>query len=346
MKIDLWNVYEHMLRSRLFEEAVAQLWQAGQIFGEMHLGIGEEAITAGTVLQLQDGDAMALDHRGTAPLLMRGISVDLLMKELLGQADGLCDGKGGHMHLFSHEHLSASSGIVGASGPAAVGFGLAAQRLNPGKISLAFFGEGAMNQGMLLESFNLAVVWKLPVVFICKNSKWAITTVSKNVTGGRLLDRPRSFGMPSVAVDGNNVKAVWRAAGRAIRRARSGKGPSFIIAGCFRPYGHFLGDPLLRITRNPGKEIKKIAGPLMKAVSRPKGTAITKRAGGLGGIGLLIGRTFKERALWTQDPLKKLRKKLKADKERLQRIDTSVSAELSELVQIASTDSDDLPNHE
>lgn len=345
MKIDLWNLYEHMLRSRRFEEAVAQLWRNGHILGEMHLGIGEEAIAAGTVLQLQDGDAMALDHRGTAPLLMRGISADLLIKELLGQADGLCGGKGGHMHLFSREYLSASSGIVGASAPAAVGFGLAAQQLNPGNISLAFFGEGAMNQGMLLESFNLAVAWKLPVIFICKNSKWAITTFSKNVTGGKLLDRPRSFGIPSIAVDGNNVRTVWRAAGKAIKRARSGKGPSFIMAKCYRPDGHFLGDPLLRITRNPAKEIKKIAGPLMKSVTSSKGTGITRRAGGLGWIGILIGRTIKDQVLWPRDPLKLLKKKLKGDKERLEQIDASVSAEIAHLLTNSSKETDRLPSH-
>ncbi len=345
MKIDLWHIYEHMLRSRMFEEAVAVLWQKGHILGEMHLSIGEEAIAAGTVLQLQDGDAMALDHRGTAPLLMRGISGDLLMKELLGQADGLCNGKGGHMHLFSRTHLSASSGIVGASAPAAVGFGLAAQQLNPGKISLAFFGEGAMNQGMLMESFNLAVAWKLPVVFICKNSRWAITTYSKSVTGGKLLDRPQSFGMPSVAVDGNRVQAIWRAARKAIKRARSGKGPSFILAKCFRPDGHFLGDPLLRITRNPAREIKKIAVPLMKSVTKSQGTGITKRAGGLGKVGFLIGRTFKEQFLWPRDPLKMVRKKLKTDKDRLEQIDKSVSAEIACLPPSLSKDSDELSIH-
>jgi len=253
--------------------------------------------------------------------------------------------RGGHMHLFSREHLSASSGIVGASAPAAVGFGMAAQQLNPGKISLAFFGEGAMNQGMLMESFNLAVAWKLPVVFICKNSKWAITTFSKSVTGGKLLDRPRSFGIPSVAVDGNNVRAVWRAARRAVKRARSGKGPTFILAKCFRPDGHFLGDPLLRITRNPAKEIKKMAGPLIRSVTSSKGTGITKRAGGLGRVGFLIGRTYKEQFLWPRDPLKTIRKKLKSDRERLARIEGLVSAEISGLLPNSLNDSEGLSTH-
>ena len=171
MELDFWHIYENMFRSRSFEKAITQAWHAGRISGEMHLSVGEEAIVAGTVLQLQGGDAMALDHRGTAPLVMRGVDLALLFREMLGKADGLCKGQGGHMHLFSKEHLAASSGIVGAAGPAAAGFALANRYLRPGKVALAFFGEGAMNQGMLLESMNLAVVWRLPVVFICKDNR-------------------------------------------------------------------------------------------------------------------------------------------------------------------------------
>lgn len=333
MKLDVWHAYEHMMRSRLFEEAVAEVWRRGKISGEMHLGIGEEAVVAGTVLQLQDGDAMALDHRGTAPMVMRGISLPLLMNEFTGRPDGLCGGRGGHMHLFSEAYLSASSGIVGASGPAAVGFGLAARRLRPGKVALAFFGEGAMNQGMLMEAFNLAVVWKLPVIFVCKDNKWAITTLSANVTGGRLVDRPRSFGMPAAAVDGQHIRSVWRAAGKAIQRARSGRGPSFILASCFRPDGHFLGDPLLRIARHPFKEMKKVTGPLMKSVASKGGTSIAGRGGGLGRISYLIGRSTKEQMFRWKDPLKKLRRKLKSDKKRLQLLEDSVTGEITQLMQ-------------
>lgn len=119
MPPDLWSLYGMMLKSRLFEEAVAQLWQAGRISGEMHLGTGEEGVIAGVMAHLQDGDALALDHRGSAALLMRGVDPVLILRELLGDPDGLCGGQGGHMHLFSKEHLAASSGIIGAGGPAA-----------------------------------------------------------------------------------------------------------------------------------------------------------------------------------------------------------------------------------
>jgi pyruvate dehydrogenase E1 component alpha subunit len=134
-----------MFKSRYFEQSIADLWYKGLISGEMHLGMGEEAIVAGILSNLVDGDAMALDHRGTPPLLMRGIDMEKLLKEFLGHEDGLCSGYGGHMHLFSKEHLVASSGIVGASAPVAVGFALAGRKLRPGTISIAFMGEGAIN---------------------------------------------------------------------------------------------------------------------------------------------------------------------------------------------------------
>jgi len=321
-----------MLRSRLFEEAVTRLWNDGNISGEMHLSIGEEAIVAGTVLQLQDGDAMALDHRGTSPLVMRGVDMVLLLREFLGQADGLCGGKGGHMHLFSKSHLAASSGIVGASGPTAAGFALAARHLRPGKIALAFFGEGAMNQGMLLEAMNLAVVWKLPVVFVCKDSKWSITTVSATVTGGKLVKRAESFGMPAGEINGTDVETVWNAAQESLKRARTGKGPSFLLATCPHPEGHFLGDPLLRITRNPVKEMKKVAGPLMKSVTRVKGGPVTKRTGGLGKVTALIGKTTREQFLDQKEPLKIARSKLKKNKVRLKEIEASVAEEIRIIV--------------
>lgn len=328
MPFDLWLIYEHMLRSRRFEEAVAQIWQAGEISGEMHLSTGEEAVVAGTVLQLMDGDAMALDHRGTAPLVMRGVDLNLLLQEFLGRPDGLCAGRGGHMHLFSKAHLAASSGIVGASGPAAAGFALAARQLRPGTIVLAFFGEGAMNQGMMLEAMNLAVVWKLPVVFVCKDSKWAITTVSASVTGGDPVKRAESFGMPAARIDGTDVEAVWYAAGDAIKHARNDSGPTFILAACTHPEGHFLGDPLIRMARHPLQEMKKAAGPLLKSVTRVKGGGVVKRTGSLGKVSALMGQSAAEQVFSQKDPLKIIRRKLKPDKTRLQQIEQNVDEEI------------------
>jgi pyruvate dehydrogenase E1 component alpha subunit len=339
MKADMWFLYENMFRSRLFEEKVIEAWNEGQVSGEMHLSIGEEAIVAGTVLQLQDGDAMALDHRGTAPMVMRGVDLVLLLREFLGHPGGLCAGQGGHMHLFSKEHLAASSGIVGASGPAAVGFALAARYLRPGKVALAFFGEGAMNQGMLLEAMNLAMVWKLPVVFICKDSKWAITTLSASVTSGNLVERALSFGMPCKEIKGNDVEAVWNAADEAIERARAKRGPTFLYATCSHPEGHFLGDPLLRIARHPVQEMKKVAGPLLKSVTKVKGGSVIKRTGSLGTVTSLIGKTTKGQVFDLKDPLKVVRRNLKAEKNRLKKLEENVNAEIQNVVNNALTSS-------
>jgi pyruvate dehydrogenase E1 component alpha subunit len=164
-----------MARIRHFERTIAELWREGRICGEMHLGIGEEAIAAGVVAHLREGDGLAVDHRSTPPLVARGVDLEAMLLEMLGSEDGLCRARGGHMHLFSAEHLAASSGIVGAGGPMACGFALAAQRLRPGAVGVGFFGDGAMNQGMLLEALNLAQAWRLPVLFVCKDNRWAIS---------------------------------------------------------------------------------------------------------------------------------------------------------------------------
>lgn len=324
MKIDHWQCYEKMFSSRQFEVSVTTVWHSGKISGEMHLSTGEEAITAGTVLQLQTGDAMALDHRGTSAMLMRGVDPFRLMREFMGKSDGLCRGQGGHMHLFSKRHLAASSGIVGASGPAAAGFALANRTLRPGSVALSFFGDGAMNQGMLLESMNLAVAWRLPVVFICKDSKWAITTLSASVTGGKLVDRAIAMGMPATRIDGTDVEAVWNAAGKSLIRARKGKGPSFIHATCTHPEGHFLGDPLLRITRQPVKEIKKVAGPMIKSAIHPKGASVLKRSGSLATVTALIGKTARDQYFAGNDPLRRLRRQLKKENGGLEKLENEL----------------------
>jgi len=293
-----------MYRSRLFEQAVTRLWEEGLISGEMHLGTGEEGIVAGINDHLRDGDALALDHRGSPPLLMRGVNPVSLLKEILGKEGGLCRGMGGHMHLFSKEHLSASSGIVGASGPAATGFALAAKRLRPGSISVAYFGEGAINQGMMMEAINLAVVWKLPVLFVCKDDSWSITTESNHVTGGSLRERAEGFGVPYKQTDGRDVEAVWRSANSASERVRLGGGPLFFHVTCVHLEGHFLGYQLLRATRSPLKEVPGLAGPLTRAVLHRGGASIKERTAGLTSIAGSLLKTLKDpREKKENDPL-------------------------------------------
>jgi pyruvate dehydrogenase E1 component alpha subunit len=337
MAPDLWSLYRQMLRSRLFEEAVTQLWYDGAISGEMHQGTGEEAVVAGVVSQLEEGDAMALDHRGTAPLVMRGVDLVLLLREFLGHPDGLCGGMGGHMHLFSPEHLSASSGIVGAAGPAVVGFALAARQLRPGTLAVAFFGEGSMNQGMLLEALNLAVAWSLPAIFICKDTDWAITTRSPSVTGGDLTKRAQGFGLQAVDVDGTDVEAAWSAARGAMRRARQGDGPTFLHARCVHLDGHFLDDPMLLTARHPVREMAPMALPLTKAFLSPKGAPIKERAASLWSILSSIRKAGEDLVEAKQrDPLARARQKLTSDPDRLQILEDEVAREIQRVVESAT----------
>lgn len=336
MNLDLRQLYRQMFRSRLFEEAVKRLWEEGKISGEMHLGIGEEAIAAGVVSHLVEGDAMALDHRGTPPLLMRGIDAVSLLRELLGRADGLCGGMGGHMHLFSPAHLAASSGIVGASGPAAVGFAMAAQRLRPGKVSVAFLGEGAVNQGMMMESMNLAAVWKLPLLFVCKNNEWSITTVSEETTAGDLISRANGFGMPAYEIDGNDVEAVWDAAGKAIADARNGQGPSFLYAHCSRPEGHLLGDMLLRLAERPfSLEMGRVLGRQVNSFLRPKGARIGTRTASARAIAALMVRARGSRSAVASDPVARLRQSLSAERHAIEEIQREVTGEIEQILESA-----------
>ena len=336
MQPDLWSLYADMLRSRVFENAVAQFWEDGMISGEMHLGTGEEAIVAGVLAHLQEGDAMALDHRSTPPLVMRGVGLFLILREMLGCKDGLCGGKGGHMHLFSKEHLAASSGIVGSAGPTAAGFALAAQYLRPGTIAVAFFGEGAMNQGILLESMNLAAARHLPVLFVCKDDNWSITTTSREATGGSLIQRAQGLGLEPFIADGRDVDHVWRTAQQAISKIRNGHGPVFLHARCVHLEAHFLGFQLVRVTRNPVKEIPGIALPLIRSLINPGGASLRDRLAGLKIILQTILDTWRDaRREASNDPIIRTRSLLGSDQARLEALETTVQDEINAVISTA-----------
>lgn len=330
---DLWSLYALMLKCRLFEEAIAKLWHDGLVSGEMHLGTGEEAIITGVVTHLREGDAIALDHRGTSALLIRGIDPVLILREVLGHPEGLCGGNGGHMHLFSKEHLAASSGIVGASGPTAVGFALAAQHLRPGTVAVAFFGEGAMNQGMLMESMNLASVWNLPVLFVCKDDSWSITTKSAKMTGGDLLERARGLGIPAIEADGLDVSAMWEVAYKAIERARSDQGPTFLHACCIHLEGHFLGYQQIRIVRDPLRELPEISVPLAQSFIKLRGAPLLDRISGLKTIISAVLSTVRDpRRDPTNDPVNRARATLQSEMERLLELEDEIEQEINHLL--------------
>lgn len=280
-RFDPVSAYRAMVRMRLAEVALTQAWADGLVPGEYHSGIGEEAIVAGVLAHLDGDDSMALDHRCTGPLVVRGTDLTALALEVLGADDGLNRGAAGHMHLMDPHVAATADGIVGSSAPLAVGHALAHAMLRPGRVAVAFHGEGAANQGMLLEAYNLAVAWRLPVVFVCKDNRWSITTYASEVTGGDLAERAAAFGLAVERVKGHKVDVVHRAAGRLVSRARKGHGPGFLYAPCHRPGGHFEGDPLLRLLRDPLGQAKELGPPLLEAArATPGGTKGQRVAAG------------------------------------------------------------------
>jgi pyruvate dehydrogenase E1 component alpha subunit len=260
---------------------------------------------------VRDGDALALDYRGTPPLVVRGIDLETLLRELVGDPGGLCGGNAGHMHLMSEPLRAAASGIVGAPGPLACGFALAARRRGRGEVAVAFFGDGAVNEGMLMEALNLAAVWRLPVVFVCKDNRWAVTTRSRRLTGGGLRKRARGLGLPVHRVDGGDVTAVWRVAGRAVARARAGRGPAFLVVRCRRPEGHMAGDPLTRLTRAFG-ELSREMRPLVAAAGARPGAPLLARVRALAGIGVRLVLVAVDSSAARQDPLRRAARRLPA----------------------------------
>lgn len=277
---DWTELYRQISRARAFELATAQLWQRGSISGEMHLGTGEEVLIASLVSHLRSDDSVAVDHRPSPVFVTRGVDLYSLFAEMLGHDSGLCGGRGGHMHFFCDEPLTVSSGIVGSAGPAAAGFALASRSRGSDAVAVAFFGDGAANQGMLLESVNLAAAWRLPVVFVCKDNGWAITTRSEEVTGGDLADRWRAFGLPTWRVDGGDLAESVEVGARAVSHARSGE-PAAIVARVPRLQGHFLGYKVGRIADHltSGEAVGQVASGVRALAG--KGTGLRERAGGL-----------------------------------------------------------------
>jgi acetoin:2,6-dichlorophenolindophenol oxidoreductase subunit alpha len=311
MPAPLPTLYRRMVFLRGIEQELEALWAAGRISGEFHSGIGEEGIVAGVMAHTRPGDAIAVDHRSTPPFLAHGVDPVAIVRELLGRPDGLDAGQAGHMHLMDPTRLAAASGIVGAAGPTACGFGLAAQQAGDGGVAVAFFGEGATNQGMLLESFNLAVAWRLPVVFVCKDDGWSITTRSGRLTGGRLTARARGFGMPAKSVDGRRVDRVFAAADRAVARARAGRGPTFLHLRCHHPSGHFLGFQLRTAVQAPVAEVPPLLGPMLRA-GLQRDVPVTSRVAGLARASQTMAAAAATWRLPHRDPVAITRRQLPA----------------------------------
>lgn len=322
-----------MVRARAFELMMLDLWEDGAISGELHLGTGEEAVAAGLAPHLRDGDALALDHRPTPLLLLRGVDPVLMVRELLGRTDGLCGGAGGHMHLFSRAHLAASSGIVGSAVPLGCGFALAASRLRPGALALATLGEGAMNQGMVLEALNLAATWTLPLLIVCKDNDWAITTESHAVTAGDLVARAQSLGVPARAVDGGDPEAVYQDAEPLVAAARQGSGPGFLLARCPRLDGHMAGFLMDRLADRPVREGASLLGRIASA-SLSRGGGIREKAASMSLLGRSLARARGDQRGKRDDPLRRARKRLDVDV--ADRIEQEAAAEMREVLERAT----------
>ncbi len=240
----LLHAYRVMRTIRAFEERLHVEFATGEIPGFVHLYAGEEASAAGVMAHLRDDDCIASTHRGHGHCIAKGVDVHGMMAEIYGKKTGVCQGKGGSMHIADLEKgMLGANGIVGAGAPLAAGAALAAKLKGSDAVAVAFFGDGGSNEGAVFEAMNLAAVWNLPCLFVAENNGYAEATATNwSVACDHIADRAAGFGMPGVTVDGFDFFAVHEAAGAAIERARAGEGPSLIEVKLTRYYGHFEGD--------------------------------------------------------------------------------------------------------
>ena len=270
----LW-MYETMLVIREYEETMVNVYLEGKlpphiqkglafdigsgpVPGEMHLAAGQEPVAVGVCAHLRKEDTVTGTHRPHHFAIAKGVPLDKMAAEMFGKVTGLGRGKGGHMHLFDPEHKFSCSGIIGAGMPPACGAALAAKKLGMDWVTVTFLGDGAANQGSFHESLNLAALWKLPVVFVVEDNKWAIS-VEKSVSTAIAsnADRAVAYGIPGIRVDHNDALEVFAAAGDAVARARRGEGPTLIEVKTDRYLGHFQGDAEVYRPKDEVTELRK-----------------------------------------------------------------------------------------
>ena len=274
----LLEMQRRMLRIRRFDERASKMVKRGEIPGTVHTSIGQEAQVVGACMALADGDYMTGNHRSHGHPIGKGSALGPLMAELVGKATGVCGGKGGSMHLADFKVGSlGESGITGSSIPIATGAALSAKVLGTGRVSLAFFGDGAANQGCLYEAMNLSSVWGLPIVFLCENNQYALSTPAHTVTAGVIANRAAGFDMPGVRVeDGQDVIKVYDTVKTAVDRAREGKGPSLVEVITYRFNEHSEGLRIAIDYRNPAEKeawLKRDPIKLFRAYLEEQGIA-------------------------------------------------------------------------
>jgi pyruvate dehydrogenase E1 component alpha subunit len=238
------ELYQTMVRIRRFEEKVIDLYARQQIPGIVHLYIGEEAVASGVCANLRKDDYITSTHRGHGHCIAKGGDLRLMMAELFGKVTGYCHGKGGSMHIANIDlGILGANGIVGGGLPIAGGAALSIKMRGTDQVAVCFFGDGACNQGTFHESLNLAAAWRLPVIYVCENNQYGLSTAQQRV--GAIHDyylRKEAYGIEGCKVDGNDVLAVHEAAQEAVERARQGKGPTLIECKTYRWRGHYEGE--------------------------------------------------------------------------------------------------------
>ncbi|MER5866287.1 thiamine pyrophosphate-dependent dehydrogenase E1 component subunit alpha [Kitasatospora sp. NPDC002040] len=262
--------YRMLRLIRGFEELALDLVRAGEILGGIHPYIGQEAVAVGVCAALRPQDRITSTHRGHGHVLAKGVDPARLLAELTGREGGLNRGRGGSMHAadFSLGILGAN-GMVGAGGAIATGAAWSAVQAGQDRVAVAFFGDGALNQGVLLESFNLAAMWRLPVLFVCENNGYATTLPAGTAVAGSATGRAAAFGIPAVEVDGMDTEAVLAATAEAVARARSGGGPGFLECHTYRFEGHHTMERLMKLSYRTDDEIAERRGhdPLPRAAA-------------------------------------------------------------------------------
>lgn len=244
MKEKALELYRSMVGIRIFEELAIGFYKKGLVGGSYHSSVGQEAVAAGVCAALGREDTITTTYRGRGQHLAKGADPVKLFAEVLGRTDGFCKGKGGPMHIADRASgILGANGIVGAGVPIASGSALAAKMAGNGRVAATFFGDGAMNQGALMETLNLAALWDLPLLLVCENNLYAeMTPLDESVKNQNLAQRAAAFGMDAAQVDGNDVGAVHEAAASAVGRMRRGGGPIFLEMMTYRLHGHMHGD--------------------------------------------------------------------------------------------------------
>jgi len=259
-----------MLLIRRFEEKAGQLYGMGAIGGFCHLYIGQEAVVTGIQMVLKEGDQLITGYRDHGHMLAAGMDAKGVMAELTGRRNGYSKGKGGSMHMFSKEkHFYGGHGIVGAQVPLGTGLAFANRYRNNGNISVAYFGDGAANQGQVYESFNMAELWKLPIIYVIENNRYAMgTSVTRSSAQTDFSKRGLAFNIPGEQVDGMDVRAVKEAAERAAAWCREGKGPYILEMQTYRYRGHSMSDPAKYRTREEVEKVRHDQDPIEQVRKR------------------------------------------------------------------------------